>query len=80
MKFTYSPLILSAFLAGSLAATSSALPQLPPPSEADAGGDNVPNPGMHRLKVIVDSQGGFLRSPPVVLPTNMILPTARLGG
>jgi len=76
MKFTYTPLILSALMAGPLAASSTALPQFPPPSEADAGGDNVPNPGMHHLKVIVDSQGGFLRSPPVILPKDYILPTA----
>lgn len=48
---------------------------LPPPADqVDAGGKNVPNLGMHQLKLIADSQGGFLKSPPVTTPDGMVPP------
>lgn len=47
----------------------------PPPGKADAGGQNVPNLGMHQLKLIADSQGGFLKSQPVTTPDGLIAPT-----
>ena len=48
----------------------------PPPGLEDAGGQNVPNLGMHHLKMIADSQGGFLKSPPVTTPNGIVLPTS----
>jgi hypothetical protein len=42
----------------------------------DAGGDNVPNLGMHRLKYISDSQQGLLKSIPLVTPPGLIAPLA----
>lgn len=46
----------------------------PPPNEVDAGGDNVANLGMHHLRQIADTFGGYLKSEPITTPKGLILP------
>ena len=81
-KFVFAALVaapLSLALATPAAAQKPALhkptiPLPPPPGQEDAGGENVANLGMHHLKIIADSQGGYLKSPPITTPDGLILP------
>ncbi|MHC4375512.1 MAG: hypothetical protein ACYS26_02830 [Planctomycetota bacterium] len=70
MRPTRLGLAARALLAGAVCSTP-ALAQLPP-TQTDAGGENMPNLGMHDMKTNVTAAGGKLVSGAITLPVGTI--------